>query len=160
MFTQLVKNVTGGTVTLTIAEASNLIQEYTGTLTSNCNVILPSTVQLYSVQNKTTGSYTLTFKTTSVGATTVLLPQNQTLIIVCDGTNVYNANSATISYLASLTLGNGSAASPSLNFLGDTTTGLYNPTTGQIGFSISGSNAMTLSSTGLAIPVGIGGGTF
>ena len=160
VFTQLLKNVTGGTVTLTIAEASSLIQEYTGTLTSNCNVILPSTVQLYSVQNKTSGSYTLTFKTTSVGASTVTLPQNQTLIIVCDGTNVYNANSATISYISSLTLGNGSAASPSLNFLGDTTTGLYNPTTGQVGFSLSGINAMTLSSTGLAVPVGIAGGTF
>ena len=160
VFTQLNKVVTGGTVTLSVVEASSLIQEYTGTLTSNCNIILPSTVQLYSVQNKTTGSYTLTFKTTSVGATTVLLPQNQTLIIVCDGTNVYNANSATISYIPSLTLGNGSAASPSLNFLGDTTTGLYNPTTGQVGFSLSGTNAMTLSSTGLAVPVGIAGGTF
>ena len=42
-FTQLVKNVTGGTVTLTSAEASNVIQEYQGTLTSNCIVVLPST---------------------------------------------------------------------------------------------------------------------
>lgn len=160
VFTQLNKVVTGGTVTLSVVEASSLIQEYTGTLTSNCNIVLPSTVQLYSVQNKTSGSYTLTFKTTAVGASTVILPQNQALIIVCDGTNVYNANSATISYLPSLTLGNGSAAAPSLNFLGDTTTGLYNPSTGQVGFAVSGVNAMTLSSTGLKVPVGIGGGTF
>lgn len=160
VFTQLNKVVTGGTVTLSVVEASSLIQEYTGTLTSNCNIVLPSTVQLYSVQNKTSGSYTLTFKTTAVGASTVILPQNQALIIVCDGTNVYNANSATISYLPSLTLGNGSAAAPSLNFLGDTTTGLYNPSTGQVGFAVSGVNAMTLSSTGLQVPVGIGGGTF
>ena len=59
-FTQLTKNVTGGTVTLTAAEAANIIQEYQGTLTSNCTVILPPTVQLYSFKNNTTGSFTLT----------------------------------------------------------------------------------------------------
>lgn len=160
VYTQLNKVVTGGTVTLSVVEASSTIQEYTGTLTSNCDVILPSTVQLYSLQNKTSGAFTLTFKTTAVGASTVVLPQNQALLVVCDGTNVYNANSATISFLSSLTLGNGSAAAPSLNFQGDTTTGMYNPTTGQVGFSISGVNAMTLSSTGLAVPNGIAGGTF
>jgi hypothetical protein len=158
-FTQLAKVVTGGTVTLSSAEASNLIQEYTGTLTSNCTVILPPTVQLYSLQNKTTGSFTLTFKTTAVGASTVVLPQNQTIIAICDGTNVYNAQSSSTS-ITSATLNNGSAASPSLNFFSDTITGLYLAATGQLGFAINGSNAMTLSSTGLKIPVGVAGGLF
>ena len=54
-FTQLTKNVTGGTVTLTSAEGSAIIQEYQGTLTSNCTVILPPTVQLYSMKNTCTG---------------------------------------------------------------------------------------------------------
>jgi len=159
-FTQLSKSVTGGTVTLTSSEASNIIQEYIGTLTSNCTIILPSTVQLYSLQNKTTGAFTLTFKTSAVGAQTVVLPQNQTIIAICDGTNVYNSQTSTSSLITALTLGNGSAAAPSLSFSGDATTGLYLAASGQLGFAASGSNAGTLSSTGLLMPVGINGGAF
>jgi len=159
-FTMLVKNVTGGTVTLTSAEAAATIQEYQGTLTSNCIVILPPTVQLYSFQNKTTGSFTLTFKTSSVGASTVVLPQGQTIIAICDGTNVYNAQTSTSSFINALTLGNGSATNPSLSFQSDATTGLYLAASHQLGFAVNGVNGATLSSTGLLVPVGINGGAF
>jgi len=159
-FTQLVKNVTGGTVTLTSAEAASIIQEYQGVLTSNCNVILPQTVQLYSLQNNTTGSFTLTFKTSVGGATTVVLPQNQTIIAICDGTNVYNAQTSTSSFINALTIGNGSAAAPSLSFTGSATTGLYLAASNQIGFAVNGVNGATLTSTGLLVPVGINGGAF
>jgi len=159
VFTQLNKAVTGGTVTLSVVEASSLIQEYTGVLTSNCTVVLPSTVQLYSIQNKTTGSYTLTFKTTSVGATTLTVAQGQAVIAVCDGTNVYNSNTSNLSG-NTLTLSAGSAGSPSLNFVGNLTTGMYLPTSNQIGLTVNGSNAVTISATGMLVPVGISGGTF
>jgi hypothetical protein len=159
VYTQLSKVVTGGTVTLTVVEATNTIQEYTGVLTSNCTVILPPTVQLYSLQNKTTGSYTLTFSTGAVGASTVTLPQNQTFIAICDGTNVYNAQTATSSG-TTITLQAGSVTTPSLNFLSNLTTGLYLPASNQIGFAVNGSTGMILSSTGLAITNGISGGTF
>jgi hypothetical protein len=159
VFTQLNKVVTGGTVTLSVVEASSLIQEYTGVLTSNCTVILPSTVQLYSIQNKTTGSYTLTFKTSSVGATTLTVAQTQAVIAVCDGTNVYNSNTSNLSG-NTITLSAGSAGSPSLNFVGNLTTGMYLPTSNQIGLSVNGSNAVTVSATGMLVPVGISGGTF
>ena len=159
-FTQLVKNVTGGTVTLTSAEAKNTIQEYQGTLTSNCIVILPPTVQLYSFSNNTTGSFTLTFKTTAIGASTIVLAQGQTVIAICDGTNVYNAQTASASTIAALTLGNGSAANPSLRFVGDATTGLYLAASGQLGFAVSGASAGTMTAGGLLLPVGIPGGAF
>lgn len=160
VYTQLNKVVTGGTVTLTVVEASSTIQEYTGVLTSNCIVVLPSTVQLYSLQNKTTGAFTLTFKTSAVGATTVVLPQNETIIAICDGTNVYNAQTSTSSTITALKLGAGSAAAPSLAFTSDTTTGLYLAASGQLAFSAAGVNGMTLTSTGLAVVNGIAGGTF
>ena len=160
VYTQLVVSLTGGTTTLTVAQAANSIQQYTGTLTSNAIVILPSTVNLYSLQNNTTGSFTLTFKTTAVGATTVVLPQTQTIIAICDGSNVFNSQTASTSTATTLTLGNGSSTAPSLNFTGDTVTGLYLIASGQLGFALSGANAMTLSSSGLAIPAGISGGTF
>ena len=159
-FTQLVKNITGGTVTLTSAEAASIIQEYQGTLTSNCIVILPPTVQLYSLQNKTTGSFSLTFKTSAVGGATIVLPQGQTIIAICDGTNVYNAQTSTSSTINALTLGNGSAAAPSLSFVGDADTGLYLAATNQLGFAVNGVNGATLTATGLLVPVGINGGAF
>ena len=159
-YTQLAKTVTGGTYTLTAVEYANVVQEYFGALTSNQIVVLPSTVQVYYLNNQTTGSYSLTFKTSSVGAATVTVPQGQTLTVISDGTNVYNSSSASGGSITTLTIGSGSAASPSLNFTGDTNTGLYHPATGQIAWSLIGSNAMTLSSAGLAVPAGINGGTF
>ena len=159
-FTQLTKNVTGGVVTLTSAEAASIIQEYQGTLTSNCTVIVPPTVQLYSFRNDTTGAYSLTFSTGAVGALTVSLPQNQTILAICDGTNVYNAQTSTSSFINALTLGNGSAAAPSLSFTGSPTTGLYLAASNQLGFAVNGLNAGTLTATGLLMPVGINGGAF
>jgi hypothetical protein len=160
-FTILSKIVTGGTVTLTPVEASNLIQEYSGTLTSNCTVILPSTVQLYSMNNQTSGAFTLTFKTTAVGGTTVSLPQGQTIVLICDGTNVYSAQTATTSVISTFTLTtNGSASAPSLNWSSDTQTGLYLAATGQLGIAVGGNVGAIFTSSGLLVPTGISGGTF
>jgi hypothetical protein len=158
-FTQLAQVVTGGTLTLSSAQGANIIQEYTGTLTSNQIVILPSTVQLYSLQNNTTGAFSLTFQTSGIGST-VTVGQGQTAFVVCDGTNVYSTTSNTSSSFTSATLAPGSVGAPSLNFQGNTTTGLYLPASNQIGFAVNGANGMTLSSTGLAITNGISGGTF
>jgi hypothetical protein len=159
-FTQLAQVVTGGTLTLTSAQGANIIQEYSGVLTSNQIVVLPSTVQLYSLQNGTTGAYTLLFKTVAVGASTVTVGQGQTAFVVCDGTNVYSTTSNTSSSFTSATLAPGSVSAPSLNFLGNTNTGLYLPASNQIGFAVNGANGMTLSSTGLVVTNGISGGTF
>lgn len=159
-FTQLVKSVTGGTVTLTASEAASIIQEYQGILTSGCTVLVPQTVQLYSLRNVTTGAFTLTFSTGVMGGTTLTLAQNQTILAICDGTNIYNAQTSTSSFINSLTIGNGTAANPSLSFSGDATTGLYLAASGQLGFAASGALAGRLTSTGLYLPVGINGGAF
>ena len=147
-------------MTLTSVQASSIIQEYTGTLTSNCTVVLPPTVQFYSFQNNTTGSFSLTFTTGISGGTTIVLPQGQTIIAICDGTNVYNAQTSTSSFIQNLKIGNGSAAAPSLAFQSNPTTGLYLAASGQIGFAISGLAAGQLTATGLLLPVGINGGAF
>jgi hypothetical protein len=159
-FTILSLVLTGGTYTETASQASNLIQEFSGTLTSNQIVILPPTVQLYSMNNQTSGSYTLTFKTTSVGAQTVTVPQGATLLLICDGTNVYSASSGSSSSITSLTLGNGSLSVPSLKFAGDNNTGLYLPSSGQLGFVVNNLLAGLFSVNGLYVPNGIGGGSF
>jgi hypothetical protein len=161
-FTILSKVLTGlgPTVTLSTAEAANIIQEYSGVLSQNIAVVLPPTVQLYSINNLTTGSFTLTFKTTAVGAATFVLPQNQTVILICDGTNVFNAGTASVSVLASLTLAVGSPGSPSLNFQGNLNTGVYCPASSQVGIAVNGNVGMTISTSGMRVPVGIVSGTF
>ena len=159
-YTQLAKTVTGGTDTLTAVEYANVVQEYFGALTSNQIVVLPSTVQIYYLNNQTTGSFSLTFQTSAVSAATVTVPQGQTLTVVCDGTNVYNSSSASGGTVTSLTINSGSAAAPSLNFTGNTNTGLYQPASNQVAFALNGANALTLTTSGLFVPAGIAGGTF
>lgn len=158
-FTQLAQVVTGGTLTLSSAQGANIIQEYSGTLTSNQIIVLPSTVQLYSLQNSTSGAFTLTFRTAGVGST-ITVTQGQTAFVVCDGTNVYSTTTNTSSSFTTVSLAPGSVGSPSLNFLGNTNTGLYLPASGQFGVAVNGVQQMLLTSGGMTVPSGISGGTF
>jgi hypothetical protein len=137
-FTELVQTVTGGTLTLTPTQAANVVQKYQGTLTSNQTVVFPPTVQVYYVQNATSGAFTLTFK--SGAGSTVTVPTSQNAILFSDGTNVVNASNITGSF-GSITLNSGTAASPSLSFSADTSTGLYLPASGQLGFAVGGVQA-------------------
>jgi hypothetical protein len=161
-YTQLYLSLTGAaaTVTLTAAQAKNVIQQYAGILSQNTTIIVPQTVQLYSIRNSTSGAYTLTISTGVTGGTTFNVTSGTAALLVCDGTNVFSATSSSTSFTSQLTLGNGSSTNPSLNFQGDTTTGLYLAASGQLGFAIGGSSAGTLTSSGLLLPVGIQGGTF
>jgi hypothetical protein len=169
-YTQLLINLTGlsGFQTLTQTQAKSVIQEYTGTPTGNNTILLPQTVQIYSLRNISTNTYTLTFgigngssSSPATIGTTLTVPYNQAIIAISDGTNLYNANSATSSFIQALSLGNGSQGAPSLSFQSDPTTGLWLQGTGILGFAITGvSSQNTLSSTGLQLPVGVVGGAF
>ena len=159
-YTQLALSVTGGSLTLTSAQASNTIQGYSGILTSNQIVIVPSTVQLYTVTNTTTGAFSFTMKTAVVGGATVVVPQGNSLVLICDGTNVYNAASGSASSITALTLGNGSLAVPSLKFSGDANSGLYLPSSGTLGFVIGNALAGSFTASGFTATNGIAGGTF
>ena len=167
-YTQLIVNVNSPALVspyqMSAAFAKNVIQEFTGTLSANLLVLLPQTVQIYSIRNLTSGAYTLTFGITNTAGTaaigtTIAIPANQALIIISDGTDLYNASSGTLSSITSLQLANGSAAAPSLTFA-DTTTGYYSSGSGSLNFAISGQTVGSLSSVGLLLTVGIQGGTF
>jgi len=159
VFTELVLNITGGIVNLTASQAANLIQQYQGTLTSNATIILPPVVQFYAMSNNTTGSYSLTFTTGISGGAAITLNQGQTIIVICDGINVYNSQTSTSSVFTAITIGQGSAAAPSLNFNGNTNTGLYEPTSNALGVSLGGVNVATFTENALLVPVGIAGGS-
>lgn len=166
-YTILSLSVTGGTLILSATQAANTIQEYSGVLTSNQIIQVPSTVQLYTVTNNTSGAYILTVKTSTLGAAYVDVPQGESLVLICDGTNVYNAASgASSSTVTSLTVGNGTLAVPSIKFFGDLNTGFYLPLSNRLGIVVNNTevayfDATTLQVVGEVNAVGgISGGTF
>jgi hypothetical protein len=162
-FTQLSKAVTTGTYTLTANEASNVIQKYTGSLSGNVTIIVPSTVQVYYIVNATTGPYTVTISTGS-GASAILTAGSQATL-VCDSVNLFNANTI-LAGSSTVSLNNGSVGAPSLNFSAETTTGVYRAASGEFDIAILGVNLFALTATGLNIngtgnfTGGVSGGTF
>jgi hypothetical protein len=167
-YTQLAISVTGissSTYTLTATQASSVIQSYSGVLSQSITIVLPQTVQLYSMSNQTSGSYSLSFKTSASGGTSYTLAQGNYVMLVSDGTNVYNAQSASVALAGTALFNSGSATAPSLAFTSDNTTGLYLAGTGIFGISAGGAEGVLVGSSssaspGLTVPLGISGGTF
>lgn len=146
IFTTLVKPVSNGTYVLSVSEATNVIQEYIGILTGDVTIVLPPASLLFVASNQTTaGSYKLYFTTTF--GNTVEVPVNQQSTLVCDGTNLFNANTV-ITGGSAVSLVDGSMANPSLSFVLDATTGIYRPSAGQMGISVLGNEVVEYSSTG------------
>lgn len=162
----LTKTVTTGTYTLTASEAANTIQIYNGTLTGNVTIVVPPVVNFYIISNQcTAGGFTLTIETGAVGASTATVPAGGQASLICDGTNLLNANT-TQAGGTSFSLVNGTAGSPSLNFGSETNTGVYRPGAGRFGISILGSLVLDITSSGINVTgtgnftSGISGGTF
>lgn len=162
-FSALSYAVTTGTYTLTASEASNTIQEITGTLTGSVTIVYPPVVNLYVISNQTSaGGNTLTVKTAT--GTGVVVPPSSQVTVICDGVNFYNANTTQIGATA-ISLISGSAASPAINFLAQTNTGMfYN--TNSVAFSVIGTQRLAVTVNGITVNGvgtfigGITGGTF
>lgn len=134
-FTKLVKDVSaGGTITLTTSEAANKLMQFTGNPVSNVTIIVPTVVAIYYIQNAYTGTETLTIKTSA--GTGVTLNNTDRVIVYCDAVNVVNASSATVG--TNLSVIDGTAGSPSINFSSATTTGIFKATTATLGISSGG----------------------
>ena len=166
-FTQLTKAVVSGTYTLTAAEASNVVQKYTGTLAGNVTIIVPPTVQVYYIQNATVGgasNFTITL-TTNTGGSNATIASNQQSTLICDSVNFVNANTV-LAGSSSIGLINGTVSSPALYYSSEPTTGLYRAASGEFNTSILGVLRSTLSASGLEIvgtgnfTGGISGGAF
>jgi len=135
-FTQLTQTVTGGALTLTLTQASNVVQTFNGVLLSNQTVTEPAVVQVYYVSNNTTGAYTLTFACAG-GGTSVAIPQGQSAVLFCDGVNITNANTALAGGISTILFGAGSAAGPSAAFL-TANTGFYSSGSNEVGVACNG----------------------
>jgi hypothetical protein len=165
-FGVLTKPVVTGTYTLTASEAANTIQIYTGTLTGNVTIIVPPVINLYVVSNQcSAGAFTLTISTGAVGASVAVVPASGQATLICDATNLLNANTTQAGGTA-ISLVNGSAASPSLNFGSETNTGVYRPGAGRFGISVLGNQIVDVDANGIDVTgtgnftTGISGGAF
>jgi hypothetical protein len=67
-------------------QARNAVLNFTGALTANCNVIVPSADKVYTVRNSTTGGFSVVVKTSAGLGVTVASGLTQSMY--CDGTNV------------------------------------------------------------------------
>lgn len=70
-------------------QARNMLLKFTGALTDDREIIVPTSTKLYFIENATTGGFTLTVKT-SAGTGVDILPGYKA-IVACDGTNVISA---------------------------------------------------------------------
>jgi hypothetical protein len=88
---------TGATLTFSngvTSNGKNAVLNLTGTLTSSVNVVIPDGVEkTYTVKNATTGSYAVTFKTTSGSGATWAAADKGVKLLYSDGTNVTDVNS-------------------------------------------------------------------
>lgn len=152
-FTYTVINVPGtGNYTLSGTELNQVAYKFTGALTGNRNIIVPNTIQQYWVDNSTTGAYTLTIKTAA--GTGYAVNQNARAITYCDGTNVVNADTASIAFPISIANGGTgqTTAGAALIALGGTSTG--------IALFTSASQAAAWAALGVAQLGTVDGGTF
>jgi hypothetical protein len=93
---------TGATLAFTngaLSNGKNAVLNLTGTLTSSVNVIVPDAgsgtapEKVYIVKNSTSGSFAVTFKTTSGTGATFAATDKGIKLLYSDGTNVTDINS-------------------------------------------------------------------
>ena len=92
---------TGATLAFTngaLSNGKNAVLDLTGTLTSSVNVIVPDAgsgtapEKVYLVKNSTSGSFAVTFKTTSGTGATFAAADKGIKLLYSDGTNIIDVN--------------------------------------------------------------------
>jgi hypothetical protein len=169
-FSQLVKTVDTGTYTLTASEASNVIQKYVsvGNLSGNVTIVVPPTIQVYYIQNATSGgvsNYSITVSTGVAGGADAIVTAGQQATLICDSVNLVNANTITAGS-SSISLIDGNVGTPALNFGSETSTGIYRPSAGEFAIAVLGNQIVLIDANGITVTGsgtfsgGVSGGTF
>lgn len=85
--------------TLAGANLNRIAYRFSGTLTTNMQVIVPATIQQYWVANETdvaSDPYTIEVKT--LAGTGIVISRNARAILYCNGTDVIDADTSTVSF--------------------------------------------------------------
>jgi hypothetical protein len=141
-----------GNYTLTGSELNRIAYQFTGALTGNRAILVPATVQQYWIDNSTTGAYTFTVKVS--GGTGVTVNTGQRGIYYCNGTDVVDADTSTLSTPVSVANGGTGSitASAARIALGGTSVG--------IAVFTAASQAAAWSALGVAQAGNVDGGVF
>jgi hypothetical protein len=76
-----------------LSNGKNAVLDLAGTLTSSVNVIIPDSIEkTYIVKNSTSGSFAVTFKTTSGTGATFAAADKGIKVLYSDGTNIVDVN--------------------------------------------------------------------
>lgn len=151
-FTQLTKDVSaGGTIALSATEANNKLLTFNGAPAADFTIVVPSVVAVYYVLSEISTAVTMTIKTAAgVG---IGVSRNQRVTALCDGTNVYAASSPS-SGNATISLIDGSATDPAMNFSTALQTGFYKGALGGIGYTFAGVTIGEMTANGLNMAIG------
>lgn len=90
--------------TLSGAELNRIAYRFVGTLTTNMEIVVPSTVQQYWVSNGTTGAYTMGLRT-APQPSPILVGSGQRAILYSDGSQVVDADTAGVAVPLSIAEG-------------------------------------------------------
>lgn len=144
-FTQLTYDVSaGGPFTLSASEASNKLITFIGNPGADVIVYAPQVVAVYYLYNNLSTAYSINFKTTAGAGVGII--QSQRVIAICDGTLIVSAQTLIAS--TSISLVNGSAAAPALNFASSTNTGFFLNGANGLGIAIAGVAAVLWDDSG------------
>lgn len=156
---------------LSLVSYAPIIQSYvalSGTRSTQLDVTLPATTQLYILANNTgQPSYDITFQLAGSLQTPVAVPDGGVSILLSDGNFLYVISQTTTTSFFAI---DGSAASPSFSFINDNNTGMYLVGTSRLGLSANSTLMLDIDNTNTLDPqistpatfnAGlIGGGTF
>ena len=145
-FSEVIVNAAAGDVTLSSSDVAGRMIRVTGTATAGFTVTLPAVDNVYFVTVES-GMSTYGVEFTTGSGAVVSLNANQRTVLTCDGTNVVTAITTTVT--STLSLVDGSAASPSISFSLNTNTGFFRKTNDTIGISAGGSEVAYFGPTGL-----------
>jgi hypothetical protein len=151
-------NASGGNITLSLEQASNLIIKLTGNLTANVTVTFPNILgNWYIINNATLNGYSLTITIVNNTNAPYVLGQGAKDIYYSDGTGLYNIPVTTSTVPP---FPNGTPALPSITFTADTSTGFcYVPAAGltpaELVAAVGSTAIGKFTSAGLAITGGL-----
>lgn len=92
-------NVAGsGNFTLSGANLNRIAYRFVGVLTGNRTIIVPNSIQQYWIANATTGAFSLYVRTAGQTPPGIEVLQNNQNIMYCDGNNVIDAESSTVTF--------------------------------------------------------------
>lgn len=144
-----VDNISGSTLNLvTYAPTIETFVAFSGTRTTDLNVILPAITQVYIVSNATgQPGYAVTFQVTGSTQPPISVSDGTAVILLSDGNNlsILSTQSVVGNFLAN----DGSVSAPSYSFTSDSSSGMFLNDIHRLGIAAYGTNMLDIDARNL-----------